>query len=103
MSTKGESTNNLPLVGNKDSNPVNSPQLKSYGLIHGGDSIHAETSNNGGTLHSPLHKELSQGQFEDSQEKAATGFARLSVTHCWSQTTAEPTGGGIWIQRPVGK
>lgn len=32
---------------------------------------------------------------------ATAGSARLSVTHCWSQTRAESKGGDIWIQRPL--
>lgn len=67
------------------------------------DSIHAETSDHSRTLHSSLHAELSQDQFEATQYRATAGSTLLSVTHCWSPTGAESKGGDIWIQRPVGK
>lgn len=67
------------------------------------DSVHAETPDHSRTLHSLVHAELSQGQFEASQQRATTGSTPLSVTHCWSLTGVESTGDDIWIQRPVGK
>lgn len=65
------------------------------------EAIHGETSDPSTAVHSLLHAELSQGQFEVTQLRATAGSTCLSVTHCWSPAEAESKEGDIWNHGPV--